>query len=80
MVASKALFKQSGLEAKFIVVKDAATAKGNKWLKDNGLTQVASVTAAIAPVIIYKRVEIHHNDFTFRGTIDKKELVYMISF
>lgn len=80
MVASKAAFKQSGLEAKFILVSDAAQGKGNKWLKDNGLTQVAAVGAVVAPVIIYKRVELHHNDFTFRGTTNKKEIVWMLRF
>jgi len=80
MVASKAAFKQSGLEAKFILVSNAAQGKGNKFLKDNGLTGVATVGAVVVPVIIYKRLEIHHNDLTFRGTVDKKELVWMFRF
>lgn len=78
--AVQAAYKQSGYESKANVVKDAGTAKGMKWIKDNNLSTIVAIGTAITPVLIYKKIEVHTGNFILSGSLDKKEAIWTFGF
>ena len=80
MIASKAAFIQSGYESDFIQATNIANRGMIKWLNNQGMGVVVPIGSIVIPVVIYKRIEVHHNDFTFQGNRDKKELTWLIRF
>ena len=79
-VAFKAAYIQSGLESDILNIQKASETIARKWITDNGLNPVLTVGSAVVPVIFYKRIEFHSSGFTFKGTVEKKELNFNTSF
>ena len=78
--AIQAAYKQSGYEDKANTVKEVSTAKGFKFIKDNGLSSVVAIGSAIVPVILNKKIDIHTGNFVLSGSSDKKEVDWMFHF
>lgn len=79
-IAVQAALKQSGLEREFLNIQEVATTRVTEWFRINHLGTVVSITSAVVPVIVNKRVQFHTGDFSFSGTSDKKELNFIIGF
>lgn len=75
-----AAFKQSGLEKEVATVKHAASKKTSKWMKDNNLQAVASVSAFVVPVIYNKEITISVKNFNVKVNNNKQELIWTVSF
>ena len=78
--ATDAAYKQSGLQGKFLTVKQASETKANTWLKLNGLAPIASVVGIAAPIIYYKKAVFHTGDFSFEFTKDTASSLFSLQF
>lgn len=79
-VSFKAAYIQSGLESDVLNIQKSSETIARKWITDNGLNPVLTVGSAVVPVILYKRIEFHSSGFTFKGTVEKKELNFNLGF
>lgn len=78
--ATEASYKQSGAEADFLRVKNSATDKSNIWLRNNGLAPIASVGAAVVPVILYRKIRVKERNIIFEGYKDKVSATWTLQF
>lgn len=79
-VAAQAAYIQSGYSGKVNNIKDVSSSKAMKLIKVIGLSKAVAIGSTVVPILLEKRVEIHTGNFILNGSVNKKEIDWIIGF